>query len=308
VLQPVQLRTLQEVLLTGSLAAAGARLGFTASAVSQQIAALERQTGLVLFERGPRSVRPTAAAHALAARVGAVLGQLDLLEREFQVVAGGQSGVVRLGSFPTASAGLLPPALARLERSHPGVRVLLDEAEPGDLLPRLSAGTLDLVLVYEYEAVPQVRPSDVERSGLLRESLVVLLPRTHPLAGAATVALADLAGQTWASSREGSAGARSLARLCATAGFEPRVAYRSNDYAVVRGLVAAGLGVALVPALAHHDDPGVAAVGAADDGARRHVFALRRRGDANPLLEPVAAALLRAGQARARKDPWAAPA
>ncbi len=307
-LQPIQLRTLQEVLLTGSLAAAGARLGFTASAVSQQIAALERQTGLVLFERGPRSVRPTAAAHALAARVSAALGQMDLLEREFQVVAAGQSGVVRLGSFPTASAGLLPPALARLERSHPGVSVLLDEAEPGDLMPRLSAGTLDLVLVYEYEAVPHVWPSDVERSGLLRESLVVLLPRTHPLAGAATVALADLAGQTWASSREGSAGARSLARLCAAAGFEPRVAYRSNDYAVVRGLVAAGLGVALVPALAHHDDPGVVAVGVTDDGARRHVFALRRRGDANPLLEPVAAALGRAGQARARKDPWAAPA
>jgi len=307
-LQPVQLRTLQEVLLTGSLAAAGARLGFTASAVSQQIAALERQTGLVLFERGPRSVRPTAAAQALAARVSAALGQLDLLEREFRVVAGGQSGVVRLGSFPTASAELLPPALARLERSHPGVSVLLDEAEPGDLMPRLSAGTLDLVLVYEYEAVPHVWPSDVERSGLLRESLVVLLPRTHPLAGTATVALADLAGQTWASSREGSAGARSLARLCAAAGFEPRVAYRSNDYAVVRGLVAAGLGVALVPALAHHDDPGVVAVAVTDDRARRQVFALRRRADANPLLEPVAAALGRAGQARARKDPWAAPA
>lgn len=307
-LQPVQLRTLQEVLLTGSLAAAGARLGFTASAVSQQIAALERQTGLVLFERGPRSVRPTAAAHALAARVSAVLGQLDLLEREFQVVAGGASGVVRLGSFPTASAELLPPALARLERSHPRVSVLLDEAEPDDLMPRLSAGTLDLVLVYEYDAVPQMWTSNAHRSALLRESLVALLPRRHPAAAATTVRLADLAAQTWASSRERSAGARSLARLCASAGFEPRVAYRSNDYAVVRGLVAAGLCVALVPALANHNHPDVVAVGVSDVGANRHIFVLQRPADAHPLLKPIAAALLRAGQARARQDPWVSPA
>lgn len=307
-LQPVQLRTLQEVLLTGSLAAAGTRLGFTASAVSQQIAALERQTGLVLFERGPRSVRPTAAARALDARVGVVLGQLDLLEREFQVVAGGQSGCVRLGSFPTANARLLPPALARLERTHPGLGVLLDEAEPTDLVPRVLAGTLDLVAVYEYEAVPQIWPGDVERTDLLREALVVLLPRRHRLAEAAAVQLADLAGETWASSREGSAGARSLARLCAAAGFEPRVAYRSNDYAVVRGLVAAGLGVALVPALAHLDDPGVAAIAATDSGARRHVFCLHRRGDSDPMLKPVTGALRRASQARVREDPWRPPA
>jgi len=304
-LQPVQLRTLQEVLLTGSLAAAGARLGFTASAVSQQISALERQTGLVLFERGPRSVRPTAAAHALAARVSAVLGQLDLLEREFQVVAAGQSGVVRLGSFPTASAGLLPQALARLEQSHPGVSFLLDEAEPDDLVPRLRAGSLDLVLVYEYEVVPQAWPTDVDRTVLLREALVVLLPKTHRLVGTGMVALADLHDETWASTREDSAGTRSLERLCAAAAFEPRVAYRSNDYAVLRGLVAARLGVALVPGLAYQEHHGVVAVPLTDASAGRRVLMLRRRADTNSLVDVVAAALQRAGRARGREGPWA---
>ena len=305
-LQPLQLRTLQEVLTTGSFARAAARLGFTASAVSQQIAALERSTGLLLFERRARSVRPTAAAQALAARLGGLLEQLDELDREMRAMAAGRTGVVRIGSFPTASAALLPPALARLHRSDRGLGVLLDEAEPAELVPRLVAGNLDLALVYQYDSVPQVWPAELRSTPLLRESLVLLVEPHHPaaVAGAGPVPLAALADETWASSRDDSAGARSLERLCAGAGFAPRIAFRSNDYQVVRGLVAAGLGVALVPALA--SVAGASATRTLDvtaPRAGRRVLALHRRVDDNPQLDLLLDALTRAARALARDDP-----
>lgn len=305
-LQPVQLRTLQEVLTAGSFAAAGERLGFTASAVSQQIAALERSTGLLLFERRARSVRPTAAARALAARLGGLLGQLDELDREMRALAAGRTGVVRIGSFPTASAALLPPALARLRRSAPDLGVLLDEAEPAELVPRLVAGNLDLALVYRYDSVPRAWPAELRATPLLRESLVLLVEPHHPAgaSGPDPVALAALAGETWAASREDSAGARSLERLCADAGFAPRIAFRSNDYQVVHGLVAAGLGIALVPALAATAGTGTArTLDVTAPRAGRRVLALHRRVDADPALDLLLDALTRAARALARDDP-----
>jgi DNA-binding transcriptional LysR family regulator len=303
-LQPMQLRTLQEVLLTGSFAEAGARLGFTPSAVSQQIAALERSTGLALFDRGPRSVRPTTAARALSIRVKTMLSELDVLEREIRAMAIGGRGVARVGSFPTASAGLLPAALARLKRSNPGLEVLLDEAEPQELVPRLGAGMLDLVLVYEYDTVPQFWSNEFERTPLLRESLVLLVAASHRAASAnaGPVNLANLSDQTWAASRDDTSGARSLERLCASAGFAPKVAYRSNDYNVIRGLVKAGLGVALIPALAHLDDPQTPVVDVVAEGAGRSVFALHRQGDTNPALGAILNALSGAGRAHVSGD------
>lgn len=299
-LQPTHLRTLQEVLATGSLAGAGARLGFTASAVSQQMAALERATGLVLLERGPRSVHPTPAAETLARRAEALLNQLDLLEREVRVMAAGKQGAVRIGSFPSASARLLPQALARLARTRAQVDVLLDEAEPGDLVPRLLGGALDLALVYEYDAVPSPWPAPLTRTRLLEEELLVLLPRGHRLADAASVDLADLAGERWASSLEGTAGTRTLDRLCAARDFQPRVDYRSNDYTVVRGIVASGVCVALVPALSLDTDHGVRVLPLAEKEVGRRVLALQRTEDTNPLLPPVLDALVRASRAQGR--------
>lgn len=304
-LNPLHLRTLQEVLATGSFARAGARLGFTASAVSQQIAALERSTGLLLFERRPRSISPTAAARALAPRLHGLLRHLDELDREMRAMAAGHSGVLRVGSFPTASAALLPAVLARISQSHPHLSVLFDEAEPAELVPRLVAGDLDLALVYQYESVPQFWPNELQATALLRESLVLLVERHHAAAraGEGPVHLAALTGEAWAASREDSAGARSLERLSADAGFAPRIAYRSNDYQVVRGLVAAGLGVALIPALAHvADAASTRTVDVHDARAGRQVLALHRRVDDNPTLVLVLSALAKAADALARDD------
>ncbi len=208
---------------------------------------------------------------------------------------------MRVGSFPTASAGLLPATLARLAGRRAGIDVVLDEAEPGELVPRLSNGSLDLIVVYEYDTVPNFWPAELVRVALLRESLVLLADAHY---SPATTRLAEVADATWVASRENTAGARSLERLCASAGFAPRVSYRSNDYNVVRGLVGAGLGVALVPALAHVDDPLIAAAEVQADGAGRSVFVLYRDEDVNPLLKVVVNALGKSAQLRARGDRW----
>src|SRR6185437_11655028 len=253
-----QLQTLRTVLATGSFAAAAAELNYTASAVSQQIAALERATGLVLFERSPHSVRPTEHARLLADRAGELLALWDGLDREVDAIARGELGRLRIGSFPTASARLLPAALAELVAARPAADIEVDEGELDALLPRLLTGELDLALAYRYQAVPAGWPSQLVETVLLRERLYLLVPDDHPLAsGSDEARLTGLADSRWVAPLAGSPGALNLERLAARAGFSPRIGFRSNDYSVVHGLVAAGLGVALVPGLGLSEVSGV---------------------------------------------------
>ncbi|MFC0529803.1 LysR family transcriptional regulator [Phytohabitans kaempferiae] len=293
------LRTLAEVVSSGSFAAAAASLGYTASAVSQQMTALERATGLVLFERGARSARPTTAARHLASRSLGLIDQLTAVERDARSLAAGARGVVRVGSFPTASAALVPGAIARLLRRAPDVAVLLDEGEPDDLVAALESGAVDVAVVYRYPLSPRRWPPDVVATPLLDDPLRLTVGADHRIVTRPSWGLADLAGDTWIASRETSAGAQNLARLCADAGFTPRVAFRSDDYTVVRELVRAGLGVALVPALADalgagggvHQRAVSDARGAA---VRREVFVLHRPDNSAPLVPVTVEALRRA--------------
>ncbi len=302
-LNPTHVTTLREVLVTGSFAAAAARLGYTASAVSQQISTLERATGLVLFERSARRVHPTRAAVVLGERSGRVLDELAALERETRALAAGESGLVRVGSFPTAGATLVPWALARFVRQRPDAEVSLEEGEPDELLPRVLSDGLDLALVYEYDLVPQRWPDEVTVAELVSEQLRVLLPPAHPATGTGSLALDELSGETWIASRETTAGASSLARMCATAGFTPRIAFRTNDYDVVRELVHAGLGVALVPELAVTNAARPAAHGLRGEPGGRRVLAIHRAANPNPLLAPLNDALRRAGAAHREGRP-----
>jgi DNA-binding transcriptional LysR family regulator len=291
VLAPTQLQTLRVVLSTGSFAAAAAELNYTASAVSQQMSALERATGLVLFERSPHSSRPTVHATLLADRSTELLAILDGLDREVAAIARGEVGQLRIGSFPTASARLLPQALATLSSQRPGVDIAVDEGELDSLLPRLLSGELDLALAYRYEAVPAGWPDQLVETVLLREPLSVLLPQRHPLATAGPARLASFAEDRWVAPLAGSPGALNLDRLAARAGFRPRISFRSNDYSVVHGLVAAGLGVALVPGLALSDTAGVHPLALAGRGQRRTVLALHRPSARNSLLAAALAAI-----------------
>ncbi|MFI7700492.1 LysR family transcriptional regulator [Nonomuraea sp. NPDC049480] len=275
-LNPLHLRTLTAVLNAGSFAAAARRLGYTGSAVSQQVAALERAVKLPLFERGAQTITPTPAARYLVSRAYDVLAALDALEEDVRGMSEGTIGRLRLGSFPTASQRLLPIALASYACTHPAVETVLDEGEPDELIPLVRAGELDVALVYRYDLVPRAWPRDLQEIRLLEEELLLLLPERHSLAAAETAALDDLKQETWVATRQGTAGASCLRRLCALAGYEPRVDYRSNDYAVIAGLVRSGLGVALVPALAYAPGEGVVAVRLDAIAARRRIAAVHR--------------------------------
>jgi DNA-binding transcriptional LysR family regulator len=295
VLNPQHLRTLVEVVRTGSFAEAARRLGYTPSAVSQQIAGLERAIALPLFEREAHSVRATPAAEQLAERAQDVLASFGALDDEIETISAGRIGRLRLGSFPTASAKVLPRGLAAFVAEFPAVEIRLDEGEPDELLPALQGGDLDLALVYRYDLVPRRWPERLVETELLHEDLLLLLPAGHALATRPRIGLADLADETWIASREGSAGSTCLVRACSAAGFTPRVAFRSNDYDVVAGLVVAGLGIALVPTLGHDEArPGVIARTLTSPRLKRHVSALHRAAGASV---PVQGALRAFGHA-----------
>lgn len=300
-INPVHLRTLEAVIRLGSFAEAARHLGYTSSAVSQHMAGLENASRLQLFERDAHSARPTAAAELLAHRSADTLAAIDLLEADVASLAEGRLANLRLGSFPTASENLLPTALATLATSHPDLRISLDEDEPADLLDSLRTGDLDLALIYEYDLVPHRGMENLTRIPLLREEML-LISRTRDLQDE-QLNLAAYADATWISTREQTAGEAFLRRTCATAGFDPIVPLRSNDYDVVRGLVRSGLGVALVPALSFPVTEGL--VGRIVPGLEgsRHVFLVHRHSSNTSTTEPLVNALILAARSIARKRP-----
>lgn len=285
-LNPIHLRTLQECVRTGSFAEAGRALGYTASAVSQQMVLLERAIGSTLFERSARSARSTALAVRLAERSRDALGALDALEREVRAMVVGEEGSLRLASFATANARVLPDVLAEVIAQRPNAEVQLDEGEPDEVLGGVLDGTLDAAVVFEYDLDPRQWPIDLCVEELMAEPLRLALPETHRLARAAEVDLRELADDAWICTRQDTAGARSLVRLAAAAGFVPRITFRSNDYSVIRDLVARGLGVAVLPGLALPDQA-VRICRIAGWQPYRRVKALYRKQNTNPLL-PVA--------------------
>src|SRR5690625_1285479 len=290
-LNPVHLRTLTAVVRTGSFADAARQLGYTASAVSQQIAALERSAQLTLFERDAHSITATPAATFLADRARDALATLEGLDDDVRGFAAGEVGRLRLGSFPTASERLLPGGLAAYRNDHPDVRVQLDEGEPTELVSLPRDGELDVAVVYRYDLVPQRWPAGLVRTPLVDERLILLLPDGHRLASTAPVRLHDLADETWVRTREGSSGATCLDRICAEADIVPQVSVRSNDYDVIREFVRTGLGIALVPALAHVPVDGIVARSLDGIDARRHVLALHRTTGAGPTASAAVEAL-----------------
>ncbi|NLT27132.1 MAG: LysR family transcriptional regulator [Microbacteriaceae bacterium] len=301
---PTHLTTLVAVLRTGSFAGAARELGYTGSAVSQQIAALERETGLQLFDRDARGIRPTAIADQLQASAHDVFAAIASFDERVRSLGEGGSGLVRLGSFPTASRQFVPSALAEFVRSRPGVELELDEGEPDDLVPRLVEREIDLALAYQYDLVPASWPRSLTRLPLLSEQLVAFVPPGHPASGRG-IELAELADETWIATRDGSHCAQALERACATAGFEPRIRYRSNNYSVVASFVRSGLGVAVIPALAalSLSDGETDTAEIVDLGVRRHVSMLVDRQRGNPAVAALVDALVQIARRTAARAP-----
>jgi DNA-binding transcriptional LysR family regulator len=248
-----RLQVLCEVVTRGSFSAAAEALSYTQSAVSQSIARLEAEVGTTLVIRDRRGVRATAAGATLVAHAESIFAQVDAAESELAAVLGIRSGRLRVASFPSAGATLMPLAVARFRREHPDVALTLAEGEPEEIAPRLRAGEFDLALLFEFPGVMPRRErlgAGLRSATLLEDPMHVALPADHPLASRPAVSLADLRDEQWVQTSAQSPCARHVVRSCLAAGFEPDVAFESDDYETVQGLVAAGVGVALIPRLA----------------------------------------------------------
>lgn len=244
-----RLRVLREVARHGSLTGAAASLSFTVSAVSQQIAVLEREAGTRLLVRHARGSRLTEAGRALARHADVILAELRAAETSLTAIAHGDGGRLRLGSFTTANATLMPRAVSAFQRRHPAVELDLVEIDRDEAMAALVLHELDLGLVYEFPVVPLDVPEGVELTPLLIDPLHVALPPDHWLAGRERLRLVDLAEERWIQGVHHGSTIDVLPRACRIAGFEPRIAFRTDDQMTVRGLVAAGVGVALAPSL-----------------------------------------------------------
>ncbi len=250
-----QLRVLKAVAEHGSFSAAAEALSYTQPAISQQIAALERQAGATLVDRTSRGVRLTEAGLALVDHAEVVLARLAAAEAELEAMAGVRGGRVRLSSFPTAGASLLPPAVALFTERHPDVELSFVEREPDDAAQMLRAAQLEVALVFEYRELDESdfrRLYDgIELHHLLDDPLYLALPKGHPLAHRPRVRLQDFTGENWIqeTGTHSFCGGLHLA-ACQSAGFQPKIGFQSDDYNVVQGLIAAGVGISLLPSLA----------------------------------------------------------
>lgn len=239
-LDPRLLATLEAVARTGSFGAAAAELGYSSPAVSQQIAELERRTGLRVLDRRP--VRATEAGRVLLTAELGMRSVLATAAAELAAVRGGTGGEVRLGAFASAAAGLVPLALARLRTSHPDVGVRLHQAETDACHTALTRGDLDLAVTFDYPFDRVAVAPALQRTLIARDPIVAVLPHDHPLRERRAVTLADLAGETWVAAPH--------AGVPLGTGFTHRLQFTGDDFHTVIGMVAAGLCVTVLPQLA----------------------------------------------------------
>ena len=242
-----RMRILKEVADRGSFSAAAESLSYTQSAVSQQIAALEREAGTQLVTRGSRGIRLTEAGEALVRHADAILTRLADAEAELEAIAGLRGGRLRLAAFPTVGATLMPLAIATFRARHPDVELTVRQLEPEDSLPLLKCGELDIALT--------ITPSDLDTDGvdeafLLDDPMFAAMPRDHPLVNKPRIRLKDLSKEPWISTTDACSCGDLVRKHCIRMGFEPKVTFESDDYLAIQGLVAAGVGVALIPTLA----------------------------------------------------------
>ncbi|MFJ6983030.1 MULTISPECIES: LysR family transcriptional regulator [unclassified Streptomyces] len=289
-----RLSLLRDVARTGSIAGAAQRAGCTPSAASQQLSALEQDLGVALLERTPRSVRPTEAGRVLIEHAHRVLAALDAAEAAVHAVSGLRGGRLRVASFPSVAADLVLPAITAFRRRYGDVRLTFTEAEPEDSLPAVASGDLDLAVTHRYGRLPRPDADAGLRQLLLhRDRMVLAVPPHLQRSGRTGARLRDFAGATWLGSLAETGFQAATELLCRAEGFEPDIAYRSDRYELVLRMVAADLGVALVPGLAAVPHPGVAFVEVSEPGGLTHdIHLTTRAADTSPAVEAMAALLV----------------
>jgi DNA-binding transcriptional LysR family regulator len=289
-----RLRLLRELAARGTVTAVAEALAYTPSAVSQQLAQLERDADVALLERAGRGVRLTEAGRRLAGHADAIMARMEAAEADLAGLSGQASGRLRVACFQTAAGALVLPALGTLLQRHSSVVPELIDIEAEEALPGLRLGDFDLVVAEEYDHAPRRRDVAFERTELGHDRMLVALPGRHPLAALARIGLEDLAEETWVTSREDTLFAAMVARACrAVGGFEPQVRHRTNDLRLLFELVATQDVVSLVPALGRGWlAPGVALRPLAGPPLERRIFTAVRRGTgAHPAIRALQDAL-----------------
>jgi DNA-binding transcriptional LysR family regulator len=292
-LDPRRLLTFGEVARRGSFSRAAEALALTQPAVSQQVAALERQLGVRLLDRGPGGPAPTEAGTLLLAHADAVAGRLAQADAQIAELVAAERETLRLGAFSSAMATIVPAAVGRLSRERPGLQVEVGEVSAQQAGEAVGSGELHVAVCFQDLAVARREPDGTERHDLGEEAMLVALPRDHRLAGRRRIPLAALAEDTWmAPSRD-----HMIYRACVDAGFEPRIAFVTRDPLAIGELVGAGLAVTLVPELLAGRLTNVAVLDVEDAVPRRALYALTPAAGTRPaaaaFVAAVAAALAR---------------
>ena len=247
-IDPRHLITLEAVVRHGSFAAAADELACTQSAVSQQIAEIERRIGIRVLDRRP--VRPTAAGRVLLEAELAVRTSTAIALQELSALRQGRAGCLRLGAFASAAVGVVPLALAGLRRTHPDVQVKLIQLETEMSYAQILRGDLDLALTFDYDRAPRKPPARIRRSLVAKDPVLLVLPVAHRLAGRESIRLAELADDAWIASPVIARQLELLAELSRTQGFKRCLEFDGDDFQTVLALVEQGLGIALLPKLA----------------------------------------------------------
>jgi DNA-binding transcriptional LysR family regulator len=299
-----RLRLLLELARRGTITAAAEALAYTPSAVSQQLAALEREAGVPLLERTGRRVALTPAGVVLAGYAESVLAVLAEASAALAATRDSLTGPLRIGAFPSAARVILPPALVALGRDHPRLELMVTELDPVDVPDALRGGTLDVALTFVYDYVPAAPDPALDTEPLVEE--IVYLATSDP----ARTSIADCRDAAWIAGSPGTLCHTLVLRACEASGFTPRIRHHADDFGTVLALVAAGQGVSLVPQLGVAGAP--AGVAFAPLAARRRSSIACRRGTRDhPAIAAFAAAVrqpaLAAAQSRCREPDAAAP-
>lgn len=292
-----RLKALHAVAVYGSVVAAAEALMVTPSAISQQLAKLERETGAPLLERSGRGVRLTDAAGVLAEHAGRILAMVEQAEADFEAMRGAVVGRLAMAAFPTAARGIMPKALATLKAEHPNLELVLYERDPERQIRDVLRGELDLVVVQDWENQPLPIPEGLSRAPILEDIADVALPASHPLADRDEVHLNELCEEKWISNAPGQMCYDWLVFTLRSAELEPEITCYAEEYATQLALVAAGHGCAIVPRLGRVWVPeGVRMVPIRPRPVRRIIALWRTEAARRPAIRAAVAAIRAAAE------------
>ncbi|MFZ3556014.1 MULTISPECIES: LysR substrate-binding domain-containing protein [unclassified Streptomyces] len=291
-----RLRVLDALARHGSVSGAAEGLHVTTSAVSQQMAKLEREAGQQLLAKRGRGVRLTDAGRLLAEHAARILSQVELAQSDLEAQRGQVVGELRLSAFPTAARGLFPGALAALRAEHPQLRVRSQELEPEAAVTEVIRGDLDLAVVLDWYNKPMPMPEGLVKASILDDPADVAMPVGHPLAGRAEVGLEDFADDEWITWGQGEFCHEWLMFTLRAKGVEPQVGHRAAETHTQLGLVAAGLGVCVAPLLGRDPVPEGVVTVPVRQKVRRHVYVVwRADADRRPSIRAAVRALQKVG-------------